>query len=634
MSKQDKKDKIISTKDILAATTFTAAAAAVPTVIEKLVPAKSSDKAADVDTSDTDIVVIGSGLAGIFAAIRAADNGMKVTLVDKGSVGLSGMTPWAAASTVIDKEKIDLEQWHHSISKKGEYLAKLEWFDLYVEKSQEVWQEFKSWGATDCECYARGKYFQQQLDKRNINVIERTMVTSLIQDKNKRVAGVVGFTFDDSDEPCKTITVKAKAVISCAGTGAYKSPGFPMRGQTFDSDGLAYRVGASISGKEFTDNHATGTKYPALSYVNFLAETLHNTDMRVLSGTPEGHPGGPIDLAIKTANDGLGGPVEGPPGAAPGSVPGAPPGEGPPGGPKGKGKPGGPPMHEAIRKHTFSERFGAWAFGSSKPKLTPGPGRPDMEGTMIPGATTGMAHHKGEGIYSSDGISGKADGVEGLFAAGDALASYMTGAVYNLGGGSMLGSGIMGNQVGQSAAAYVKNTPVPQYDEALISKLEKETLAPLDREQGYSPTWLLQILQNTMSPYFVTHAKEESRLEGALATIEYVRRNCVPKVIALNGHELRNAHEVDNMLLNAEMKLRVSLFRTESRGSHYREDHPARNDKEWLCWISAKDSDGEMVLSKHPISKKMEPSATLAYSERYPEPFPGDLEYRVQHQIV
>lgn len=36
--------------------------------------------------------------------------------------------------------------------------------------------------------------------------------------------------------------------------------------------------------------------------------------------------------------------------------------------------------------------------------------------------------------------------------------------------------------------------------------------------------------------------------------------------------------QTNNMLLNAEMKLRALLFRTESRGTHYWEDNPARDD--------------------------------------------------------
>jgi succinate dehydrogenase/fumarate reductase flavoprotein subunit len=67
-------------------------------------------------------------------------------------------------------------------------------------------------------------------------------------------------------------------------------------------------------------------------------------------------------------------------------------------------------------------------------------------------------------------------------------------------------------------------------------------------------------------------------------------------------HELRQCHETANMVLNAEMKLRAALLRTESRGSHYREDYPERNDKDWLCWIKIRRAaDGSMELVKHAI---------------------------------
>ena len=49
--------------------------------------------------------------------------------------------------------------------------------------------------------------------------------------------------------------------------------------------------------------------------------------------------------------------------------------------------------------------------------------------------------------------------------------------------------------------------------------------------------------------------------------VEYIRDNIVPKLTASDPHELRLAHEVKSMVLNAEMKLRASLFRTESRGA-------------------------------------------------------------------
>ena len=92
------------------------------------------------------------------------------------------------------------------------------------------------------------------------------MVTSLLKDQAGRIGGEVGFSFDDSNDECKSVIVKAKATILCTGAGAYKSPGFPNRGQTFDGDAMAYVAGATITGKELHDTHGTFSNYPAAAY--------------------------------------------------------------------------------------------------------------------------------------------------------------------------------------------------------------------------------------------------------------------------------------------------------------------------------------------------------------------------------
>jgi succinate dehydrogenase/fumarate reductase flavoprotein subunit len=98
-------------------------------------------------------------------------------------------------------------------------------------------------------------------------------------------------------------------------------------------------------------------------------------------------------------------------------------------------------------------------------------------------------------------------------------------------------------------------------------------------------------------------------------------------MIARDGHELRMAHEVKNMLLNAEMKLRSGLYREESRGTHFREDFPARNDKEWHCWVTVQDINGEMVMGKHMLPEAWKPDPSRPYRENYPRVFPGENEY-------
>lgn len=103
-----------------------------------------------------------------------------------------------------------------------------------------------------------------------------------------------------------------------------------------------------------------------------------------------------------------------------------------------------------------------------------------------------------------------------------------------------------------------------------------------------------------------------------------IRDHLVPKIKANDPHELRLALETGNMVLNAEMKLRASLCRTESRGTHYREDYPARDDENFLVWITLKNVDGKMTCIKHPVPKEWHPDPNLSLKEKYMIPFPGD----------
>ena len=79
--------------------------------------------------------------------------------------------------------------------------------------------------------------------------------------------------------------------------------------------------------------------------------------------------------------------------------------------------------------------------------------------------------------------------------------------------------------------------------------------------------------------------------------------------MAHDTHELRLAHETKNMLLNAEMMLRASLFRTESRATHKREDFPNQDDKNWLAWVIVSRDGDNMKLTKRDIPEEWKPGA-------------------------
>jgi len=143
---------------------------------------------------------------------------------------------------------------------------------------------------------------------------------------------------------------------------------------------------------------------------------------------------------------------------------------------------------------------------------------------------------------------------------------------------------------------------MPTLSPARRTEIETEILAPLKREQGYSPAWVTQTLQGIMIPNFVLYIKKESMMQAALAYIQELRDHHQPLLKAADLHELRLAHETANMLLNAEMKLRASLMRKESRCSHFRLDYPEMDTKKWNAWINIyQGTDGSMQLEKQPF---------------------------------
>jgi succinate dehydrogenase / fumarate reductase, flavoprotein subunit len=96
------------------------------------------------------------------------------------------------------------------------------------------------------------------------------------------------------------------------------------------------------------------------------------------------------------------------------------------------------------------------------------------------------------------------------------------------------------------------------------------------------------------------HCRNKNRLEKALARIEEIGQR-LPGLRAKDGHGLGKCHEARAMALCAEMTLRAALMRTESRGWHYREDYPERDDKNWLKWVLVKQEGGRMRLSTEPV---------------------------------
>lgn len=247
---------------------------------------------------------------------------------------------------------------------------------------------------------------------------------------------------------------------------------------------------------------------------------------------------------------------------------------------------------------------------------------PEGKFTKVGGAAAGMSIHKTEGIWPV-GTKG-ATGIPGLYAAGDSLGTMQSGAKYAALGMAVSGSSVTGARAGWSAAEYALKARRAEIQPDKLASLKKEIYVPLERKGGFSPRWVTQLLQNIMIPYFIDYIKKEDRLQAALTLVEFMGAHLVPRLTAQDAHELRLAHETKNMVLNAEMRLRASIFRKESRGTHYREDFPHRDDPDWLAWVLMKEEDGAMKVFKKPIPEEWWPDLSKPYEERYPVRMPGE----------
>jgi succinate dehydrogenase/fumarate reductase flavoprotein subunit len=97
---------------------------------------------------ETDVLVIGGGFSGSFAAIKAKERGLDVVVVDKASAGKSGAGYAAGMGYMVFNPEwgLDLRTCVDAINRKGEYLNDREWTKTIFQDSLASYQDLLSWG--------------------------------------------------------------------------------------------------------------------------------------------------------------------------------------------------------------------------------------------------------------------------------------------------------------------------------------------------------------------------------------------------------------------------------------------------------------------------------------------------------
>ncbi len=548
-----------------------------------------------------DVLVIGGGLAGLFAAINAREEGCRVILADKAAAGRSGASIMASGQLNVFNPQwgTDIDTAVGTLVRDGQYLNHRLWLRTMLEESWSVYENMRDWGVEfPCPEEEFPTYMaklhgfitpegepktgtdaapvlgmiplkhrevpvklRRWGKKQGIEFLDRVMITELIK-TGDTVTGAAGFTQDGGEE----VIITAGAVVMAAGKNGFRASGMNVAELTGDGDAMAYEAGAIISGKEFPDLHTglarhtawkgTGEIYPAFWRYVDCGGALAGSHGFDLSAAAMVHAGrGPImwDFEHMTPEDEA-------------------------------------RIERYLRKRDMpheSERINLGYYSRKNEQLTGG-------------AAGGSPAEQSAGIFPVD--MNCTSTLPGLYAAGDCCSTWAWGAQDKGAPPGLLSAAVTGRHAGRGAAEYALEHGVPAAADR--GKYTERIFAPLRRKGGFDPRWVCRLLQGIMLPYYVLHIKSEERLNAALVNVEFLREHMSPRLKANDLHELRLCHETRSMILNAEMILRASLLRRESRGWHYREDYPFHDDNNWLAWVLLRRGDGGMTAEKLPLPER------------------------------
>jgi succinate dehydrogenase / fumarate reductase flavoprotein subunit len=193
--------------------------------------------------------------------------------------------------------------------------------------------------------------------------------------------------------------------------------------------------------------------------------------------------------------------------------------------------------------------------------------------------------------------------VPGLFAAGECAAG-INGA-NRLGGNSLSDLLVFGKRAGEFAATFSRSRKAGAIDPQQVDEAARRAVEPFDRgAHGEGPYQVQYALQEMMQDLvgIVRHEQEMQRaLEGLAKLRDRASR------VGAGGHREYNpgwhaALDLHNLLTVSEAITRSALERRESRGGHFREDFPEKDETFGkINTIVRKGRDGRMNVSRAAI---------------------------------
>lgn len=584
------------------------------------------------DKYNYDVLVIGAGGAGLRAAIEAAANGVSVGLICKSLLGKAHtvMAEGGIAAALSNVDERDNWKVHFADTMRGgQYLNDWRMAELHAKEAPDRVRELEAWGAL-FDRTKDGRILQRNFgghkyprlahvgDRTGLEMIRTLQDYSIHQGievhmectvlnllKNgEQVTGAFGYEREKGQ--FKLFGAKA-VILATGGIGrAYKITSNSWE-YTGDGHSLAYHVGAELMDMEFVQFHPTGMVWPPSVRGILVTEGVRGEGGILLNREHKRFMFDEIPELYRhqTAdNEEEGWKYT-----------------------QGDRSAKRPPElltrdHVArcivreIKEGRGSPHNGVFLDISWIKKKIPNAADyikkklpsmyhqfkklADIDITKEPMEVGPTTHYMMGGIRVDPDT--QMSTVPGLFAAGE-VAAGLHGA-NRLGGNSLSDLLVFGKRAGEFAAKFANENGQGIIDDQEVETFAKRALEPFKRTEGDNPFQMQYDLQEMMQD-LVGIVRNEGELLKAMDELKKLQYR-FNKVRVIGNREYNNgwhtALDLQHLLTVSEAITRAAIERKESRGAHFREDYPQKDEKSGnYNLIIFKGEDGQMQVKPAPL---------------------------------
>lgn len=541
--------------------------------------------------------MVGSGGAGLWAAIRATEAGARTLLIDKGLVGRSGNTVMASGLSVVGP-------WHlpgdgpevllQDTLAGGQFLNNRELVRLLIEEAPKRVAELEEWGLTfDREEDARyfllqsgghsyprvlvrsdrvglaiAKTLRRRALQAGVKLQEDTIVTALLT-SGERVVGATGI----DNRSGELLVFGARAVVlATGGIGQLYPMSTSRASNSGDGLALALRAGAVMVDMEQVQFYPRSLVFPPSVKgfaLGIMGKLLNRYGERFMERyDPERLEGSTRDITSRAIYAEI---------------------------KAGRGTEHGGVFKDAREtpERVFLSYLDQYNFCLKRGL--------DLKKEMAEVAPA--VHYFMGGIEINErGESNLAS----LYAAGE-VAGGVHGA-NRLGGNSLADLLVFGARAGEWAARWALESPPTEVHHQQVKEEDQRIRSLLERRDGgIRSIEVKRAIQEIMWERAGVVRSQDSLTE-ALQKLDQLEADLSQAGVACKGllynRELVNCLEAENLLLVGKAIVTSALVREESRGAHYREDYPEKNDRLWLKNVLVRLRDEKFRTSFRPVVEK------------------------------